>query len=756
MEEAPKFPLRQRQSEAIEAFLGGRGFLFVVPTGYGKTMAAIAAIKKTVTDGKNCIMLSSNKSLTREQLDTFNKWGINTEIDDGDNRKDKAFYDSRVPPLVVMTFERFESVVSNPSLREQLMDNCGLVVVDEVHNVGDPERGANLENALIMTKFLFPEVLICGLSATVGENSREKLASWLGAELIYAGKEERPVPLELHYANYEEVMFPWNDEIPDFKANYNKRIQITQQILRQHPGKKVIIFTTSRPRTESVVKDLKGIRRPMDIIEMVENYRVGYHNAGLSVDEKHYVEDAFRDGNLDVVASTPTLATGVNLPADVCIIFDTEQYSAVKGNEIIDANRLQQTIGRAGRPGLSTMGYAYIITPNRIYQEVKQRCENPLEVDSQIRKRLHEKVLRWIYSGAVCDELDLSEIITNSYGEIVASETEAAINWLTAFNFVYAEDDTYHCTNLGKTTAQLMVMPETVVEWIKQTQNLRSLTDVKELFLRFGNVPEYFETVVIRQEDTVKVDTGAWELGTQMPMDRVPRPYICHYCKSKYACLEKAKNLSACDNYKNEYDYNSYSVDESVLAMKKVTIPPELYKCFFITFAQELKEKYHLIQKKVVGNKTVTKDSIPISAGDLFLLKESGERMFSAASSIMWRNKLLSDTLATVAKLCSAGTFKPELVDLMKLKKIGLVRAKLLFAAGVKTSGQFLDEEPAKLGKIMKLSARVVTGIIRINSGEKVDLKESIRAGQSDDLLEEEFRDAIDGDEEKFLGPGTG
>jgi hypothetical protein len=46
-----------------------------------------------------------------------------------------------------------------------------------------------------------------------------------------------------------------------------------------------------------------------------------------------------------------------------------------------------------------------------------------------------------------------------------------------------------------------------------------------------------------------------------------------------------------------------------------------------------------------------------------------------------------------------------------------------------------------------------VAGIIRINCGEKVDPKEAIRAGQTDNLLEEEFRDTIDGDEEKFLGP---
>ncbi|VDP85638.1 unnamed protein product [Echinostoma caproni] len=72
---------------------------------------------------------------------------------------------------------------------------------------------------------------------------------------------------------------------------------------------------------------------------------VGYHHAGLTAEDREIVEKAFVSGYLAVLASTSTLAMGLNLP-------NTEQL--INGDlRGYNATQLSQMIGRAGRPPVS-------------------------------------------------------------------------------------------------------------------------------------------------------------------------------------------------------------------------------------------------------------------------------------------------------------------------------------------------------------------------------------------------------------------
>ncbi|NMC88101.1 MAG: ATP-dependent DNA helicase, partial [Methanomicrobiales archaeon] len=86
-----------------------------------------------------------------------------------------------------------------------------------------------------------------------------------------------------------------------------------------------------------------------------------FHHAGLAREERQIVEAGFREGAIKVIASTPTLAAGLNLPARRVIIRDYLRFNAGEGMVPIPVREYRQMAGRAGRPHLDPYGEAILI-----------------------------------------------------------------------------------------------------------------------------------------------------------------------------------------------------------------------------------------------------------------------------------------------------------------------------------------------------------------------------------------------------------
>jgi helicase len=385
----PFSTLNPAQAQALPQILEhDENLLVVAPTGAGKTVIGMtAALRAVVQQRRKAAWLVPQRSLTDEldrELAGWRRAGLRVERLSGEHAVDIERIHQA--DLWVATTEKFEAICRASAFRESLA-GVGALVVDEIHMLGDTERGAVLEALLARIRDGGADTRIVGLSATV--SNAEQIADWLRAKLLRCAWRPSRLTWQL----------PSVPASSDFAVTEAARTRLAAAITEMVTGDggSVLVFCGSKRnvrRTGLVIAASRGVDvsgvRPDDLERLqrvCEQGRIGLHYQGW--EHRRAAEQAFRQRELDVLVATTTVAAGVNLPARAVVVQDTQV-----GLNALDVATVQQMFGRAGRVGTGeNEGWAFLIVDERERAEWQSKLVAGHTVRSRIQAGLPEHVL---------------------------------------------------------------------------------------------------------------------------------------------------------------------------------------------------------------------------------------------------------------------------------------------------------------------------------------------------------------------------
>ena len=305
---------RPGQEAVIEALLGGRDVLTVMPTGSGKSLCF--QVPALVLDGLT-VVVSPLVALMQDQVAALKLAGVAADgIHSGNAREDNAAAWRRAAAggtrLLYMAPERL--------MTERVLTALGrlplrLFAIDEAHCISQWGPAFRPEYAdLARLRERFPGVPVAALTATADEVTRADIA-----EKLFGGAVEQFV-LGFDRPNIRlavEMKREWKRQLTAFVTG--------------HGGESGIVYCLSRRKTEEAAALLAaaGVRA------------LPYH-AGMASAEREAHQNAFMTEPGVVIVATIAFGMGID-KADVRYVFHADLPGSVEA--------YYQEIGRAGRDG---------------------------------------------------------------------------------------------------------------------------------------------------------------------------------------------------------------------------------------------------------------------------------------------------------------------------------------------------------------------------------------------------------------------
>ncbi len=253
-------------------------------------------------------------------------WSIGLRTGDTSS-SERARQSRRLPTTLITTPESLTLLLARADAQVAL-STLRMIVVDEWHELLGNKRGVQLQLALARLRHWQPELIVWGVSATLGNQSHaEQVLIPQGGGISIQGQSEKSLKVDTLLPPAIE-RFPW--------AGHIGLKMLPQVVAELEACASTLVFTNTRAQSEIWYQALLEARPDWAGL-------IALHHSSLSRDTRDWVEQALKNGQLKAVVCTSSLDLGVDfLPVERVL-----QIGSAKG-----VARLMQRAGRSGHaPG---------------------------------------------------------------------------------------------------------------------------------------------------------------------------------------------------------------------------------------------------------------------------------------------------------------------------------------------------------------------------------------------------------------------
>ncbi|SET40572.1 ligase-associated DNA damage response DEXH box helicase [Pseudomonas graminis] len=252
-------------------------------------------------------------------------WSVGLRTGDTSS-SERAKQGRRLPSALITTPESLTLLLTRADA-QATMSTLKMVVVDEWHELIGNKRGIQLQLALARLRQWNPELVIWGLSATLGNQDH--------AQQVLVGDHGTTVHGKVVKKLIVDTLLP--PSIERFPWAGHMGLRMLPQVLAEVDScSSCLLFTNTRAQSEVWYQALLEARPDWAGL-------IALHHGSLSREVRDWVERALKEGHLKAVVCTSSLDLGVDfLPVERVL-----QIGSAKG-----VARLMQRAGRSGHaPG---------------------------------------------------------------------------------------------------------------------------------------------------------------------------------------------------------------------------------------------------------------------------------------------------------------------------------------------------------------------------------------------------------------------
>ncbi len=381
-------PLYPHQEESLLEIVGDANVIVGTPTGSGKSLIATAALFTGLATGRRSYYTAPIKALVSEKffdlVDIFGASAVGMIT--GDSAVNAA------APIICCTAE----ILAGIALRGGADSDAGVVVMDEFHYYGDPQRGWAWQVPLLeLNRAQF--VL---MSATLGDMRffADDLTRRTGRQTAVIANVQRPVPLHFSY-----TVVPLTETLQDLLATDRAPVYIVHftqaAALERAQALSSLTVATRAERDEiaAVIADFRFSPGFGRTLSRLVRHGIGVHHAGMLPKYRRLVEKLAQSGLLKVICGTDTLGVGINVPIRTVLLTALSKYDG-RRTRLLSAREFHQIAGRAGRAGFDVAGDVVVLAPEHVIENeraVAKAGDDAAKKRKVVRRRPPEGFVSW-------------------------------------------------------------------------------------------------------------------------------------------------------------------------------------------------------------------------------------------------------------------------------------------------------------------------------------------------------------------------